>query len=213
LSQLYSEDKGNPDLQPEKSINVDAGAEYVLLKGIHTRAVFFNEEFRNMISRPALITSRYKNVGRACSRGIECGFDLDVEKMKKLFSLDYVYTATYDFEEKGALPYVPLHTIGSRLSFPFLKGGNARLAAQWTGSRTGENARSVYDPYFLLNGSVSYSWKFITAGFFIDNIFDADYATEDPVYPMPGRTLRGMMTVEFSGTLFRSAEKINKGEK
>jgi iron complex outermembrane receptor protein len=213
LSQLFSEERGNPGLKPETSLNVDIGVGYVLLKNITADVTLFNEDFRELIINyrlPGMPISRYENISHASSRGAESKLSFSVPRLNTDLSLYYTYNATFDYEAKRPLPYVSENSLGSALSILFLQNGRFSLQTQWAGGRGGEVATVFYDGYVTVDGRLTYTWHVLTAAAMVNNLFDADYATEDPAYPSPGRMIRAELSLKLKGKVPENGVPLEK---
>jgi outer membrane receptor for ferrienterochelin and colicin len=200
LNQLFSSERGNPDLRSETALNIDAGVEYTFINCLSAGVTIFDEEFKDLITNYRIegtAISRYQNIARACSRGVETNLLLEIPKIDCKLSFNYICNATRDFKAAKSLPYVPVHSIGGGINLSVFEGGIINFHVLWIGERTGQNEYTVYDDYFILDGRAAYRWKVVTMALTVKNIFDVHYATEEPAYPAPGRMVKGDIAISF----------------
>ncbi|MBN1129889.1 MAG: TonB-dependent receptor plug domain-containing protein, partial [Chitinispirillaceae bacterium] len=153
LSQLFSEERGNLDLRPETALNADLGLGYAFDTILALDATMFTQEFRELIVNyrsPGAPISRYTNVARAHSRGVESKASVTIPDAKTVVSFDYTYNATFDYQASRPLPYVPKNSAGCAVTSRWVKNLQIHIHAQRAGKRSGEAARVLYDGYTIL---------------------------------------------------------------
>ncbi|GAB5046481.1 TonB-dependent receptor plug domain-containing protein [Thermodesulfovibrio sp. TK110] len=201
---------GNPYLDPETVVSWDIGIEQKLWKGAKLSLTYFENYMKDLIYRKT-VTSTYQeliNVGKAESRGVEFEIEQRFEKWLRLFG-NFTYTDS-EIKENEANP----KTVGCRLTYTplwranigaeFEKSGfSAMVVGRYVGkwfnnddnSDYVNNVYGSYDPYFVVDGRVSYQiTKFAKLSFSVDNIFDRKYYQ---YYRAPGRSWFTELTLKF----------------
>jgi len=113
FNDLFFPDFGNPNLQPEKSLSYDFGADQKLWSNrIRLGLTYFHNDFTNLItccvSIPSAPFGGPVNVGSARSAGIE--FTSEVDVLPNLVaSLNYTYTDSENLATGRPLPREPRH--------------------------------------------------------------------------------------------------------
>lgn len=109
LFQLYAPTFGNANLLPERSIGIDAGIDQDLLDGrLRISATAFANRFRNLIDFDNA-TSRFINVSRAATSGLELSGDLVVVQDAVRFKGVYTYLQAKDRLTNLTLARRPQH--------------------------------------------------------------------------------------------------------
>jgi vitamin B12 transporter len=212
LNERFWQPGGNPDLQPEKSWNEEAGlaAEQQFSNGlIKIRLTVFNSNVDNWILwLPGSSYWSVENAQEVWSRGMEISGDQSVKlnevtlftsesytyskstNEKKLFDLDASY--------KKQLIYTPLHRFTLRAGALY-KGFNLTAKGNYTGLvfTTKDNLQTL-PGYFLfdliLSKTIAVNNQYpITMQLNFNNIFNVDYQVV-PYRPMPGMNF--MLTVK-----------------
>lgn len=201
---------GNPDLDPETVISWDIGIGQKLWKGARVSATYFENYMKNLIYRKTVssIFQEWVNVGKAESRGVEFEIEQRFEKWLRLFG-NFTYTDS-EIKENEANP----KTVGCRLTYTPLWKANigaefeksgfqisvvGRYNEKWySNDDNSDNTNNVYgsyDPYFVVDGRISYTiTKFAKLSFSVDNIFDEKYYY---YYKAPGRSWFAELTLKF----------------
>jgi vitamin B12 transporter len=186
---------GNPDLEPETSTSVEAGADVASAGGrVAGSITVFHQRYDDLIRTVPFDETRQqnRNLGASRSRGIE--WRLTVEPSATwAFGLDGTWLRTRiddasglspeAFPEGEELPFRPSTVAGAWIEIEPLANVTARLRASHVGEQTvlserfgGERVR--LDGYtlagLLLDWSVSTDWSIYGR---IDNLFDASYET------------------------------------
>lgn len=155
--------RGNPDLAPETSRNLSAGAEWSGPRG-HIRVQAFHNAFRDFIETRAVADSAgitlftYGNIAEGHTAGVEG----EVGGSAGLVDLElgYAWLATEDVASGHPLLGRPAHSGRASLSAPVGPLG-FHLSGTWTGStpmsRGAEGADAVFrDPFYRLDARASY---------------------------------------------------------
>jgi outer membrane receptor for ferrienterochelin and colicins len=111
--------EGNPDLKPERSLNVQLGAEWKPTAAVWLAANAYDNELADLITSVTLddgdpIRFGYDNVGRARTQGVELAAEL--VRGRASLSLGWAYTRARDRDLDRALEGMPAHraTVGVR---------------------------------------------------------------------------------------------------
>jgi vitamin B12 transporter len=109
LSDLFFSGFGNPDLDPETSVGIDAGIEYVFFKeSVVIDVTYFHNEFDDLISFD-VTTSRPENISEAEAKGIELSANAMLGNQAEL-DLSYTYMDSEDKTTGAQLPRRPGHS-------------------------------------------------------------------------------------------------------
>jgi len=199
LFQLFSA-YGNPDLDPEKTRGWDAGVEQDLFG---KRATVGLTWFRNDIEDAITYdygTSRYGNINRAVTYGIEA--TATVKATDRLtFNSSYTRLYTEDKSTGEDLLRRAKHKITAGTNYRFLDRGNANLGVVYVGRRadmdysTWPASTVTLRSYCLVNLAASYAVSDNVRVFGrIDNLLDKGYQ-EVLGYGTPGRNAHVGFTV------------------
>jgi len=171
LFQRFSPQYGSPDLDPERSIGVDAGIDQDLFDGrVTLSATVFANRFRNLINfvsgPPCLPTQSgcYVNVQRAATSGVEVsGRAIIIENWLNV-SGAYTYLQAKDAVTNLTLARRPMHS--GRLAFQFMPTSKWLIEPSVTmvsGRFSGNNETSRLAPYARLDVYTEYrfdqTWK------------------------------------------------------
>ena len=196
---LSRPDVGNPDLKPETSMSVDAGATQPLWdRRLTVSLTYFYNEFDDLIDFDATLF-RLVNRDRVTAQGVEMALEAQPWSF-----LSFTSHVTYvDTDIKGSneslrnrpkwrggftVHWLPLDTL--HLNLHTLVVGDTPDASIPTGNRT-------LDAYARVDMAASWrlnnTWQLFLA---VDNLFDADY--EEAVgFPAPGIQPRGGVRARF----------------
>ncbi len=206
VNDLYWRDpyaEGNPDLQPEKSIGYDIGAERRFGSSFLGRITLFKNEVDNLITWDDpdgdWIWQPY-NIGEASICGAEAEADI---QFTSCISGDVCYTYL-SARDKGDTYYdkhirhKPSHKIGLGLRYKSNFGFAVRLGADYTGSVYSDRANTAeLDDYLLLSTRLSQDIKNLGEVFIVgQNLLDEEYQLYEG-YPMPGLSVTGGLKMMF----------------
>jgi len=189
LYQLYHPSYGNLDLKPDESKSYDFGFEQDLWEGrLSFGTTYFHNDFKNMIDYDTT-TSKYKNIGRAKTEGMET--EVSFKPLKDLTTtINYTYLNTKDKETGKKLTRRPENRVGLNLNWAFLEKGNLNLGATYVGHHWDNSANTQkVKPYTKVDLSIFYDFtkNFQIFGR-IENLLDRDYQ-EVRGYATPGCSL------------------------
>lgn len=201
LYQLYSS-YGDPDLKPDRSRGYDIGFEQKLFADkLSLGAAYFHNKIKDMIDWD-WSTFKYKNIGRALTKGVEAGISLSLLKDLSLL-LDYTYTETEDEETGLELLRRPKNQAALRINWGFLAKGNLNLGIVYIGKREDINntvypaERITMDSYTRVDLACSYRFtEHVEVFARIENLFNENYQ-EVYGYATPGLSAYGGVEVEF----------------
>ncbi|HHF51236.1 MAG TPA: TonB-dependent receptor [Candidatus Aminicenantes bacterium] len=192
---------GNTELQPEKTLGLDAGIEQELLGGrLLVKATYFTNSYKDLIDYD--YTKGYINIGKASSKGAE--FTLNSIPVKDMtFSASYTWCEAVDERTEQALLRRPEHKASMRMGYDGLKKTHITVSLLYVGEREDsyfqdyQTTRVTLPEYTLCNASVSYD-LFKYAQFFLrwDNIFNTDYEYIKG-YAAPGFSVYGGVKLDF----------------
>lgn len=150
LYQLFDAFAGNPDLDPETGMTVEAGAEMKSVPALKARLTGFYRKGKDVILYtfdPNTFMSKYMNASEQTNYGAE--LELGYAKEKKDFSLNYTYTdgkTTAAFDGTGAplakdtsyynLYRIPKHAVNVVLGYHFTNKLFTSLSARVIGKRS-----------------------------------------------------------------------------
>ncbi|MFO7526539.1 MAG: TonB-dependent receptor [Ignavibacteriaceae bacterium] len=207
LFYLYDPAFGNPDLQPEKNLGLDAGIEQFLWnEGISFGITYFQNSFKKLFGFDN--NFRTININRAETKGLEI-----YSTIKPFFGLDaklnYTYTDAIDKSaglqaEERKLVRRPEHKMGSYLSYNFSESTNANVEIIYVGKRDDidfnnlGSTRIQLDPYVLLNLAAHYRlFDFLRLNIRVENLLDSDYE-EVFGYGTPGLSFYSGIILNFN---------------
>jgi len=210
LMELYSEYAGgNPDLDPQKTICYEVGAEHHFTSSIKGAISCFYNDIDDMIERKKRDDeSVYVNIGEAGIQGVETTLDMDITDRFQV-GVNYTYLSTEDKEnDDRELEGRPRHrgNLDLRYQFPF--GLSANLQASYTqrqfeyieNKKTNIETTRKCPDFFLINARISQKlgrlWG-VGPELFLDvrNITDKNY--DEGRGPMPGRNFLAGLTLRY----------------
>lgn len=193
LYQRYSS-YGNPDLKPEESQSVDLGVEQIVGQGkFKVDLIYFHNDFKNMVEWDNL-SLKYKNIGRAMTRGWEGTAQFAPHKTLTL-SAGLTLLKTEDKETGQELLRRPREQANFAVDWRFLDKGDLNFGLTYVGSRKDIVYDASYNSVIITNEAyltgrlaVSYAFgKGFQYFFRIENLFDKTYQ-DIHGFTMPGRS-------------------------
>jgi len=197
---------GNPNLNPEKSLTWEGGADYTK-SGFSGALTWFTTDFEDKIVRSSLpgnITS-YTNLGSATLSGVEGALSYDIGVPLRWAwevrpFVDMTWLNTYKDDATGLdLTYTSDLTMSTGLAFANGAGFSGRVNVTYTGPQQVDDWEETYtvvklDSFVVTDLTLSYRFlqseklgDFTVRGE-LRNLFDEDYAYVKG-YPMPGRSI------------------------
>ncbi|MDO9042426.1 MAG: TonB-dependent receptor [Desulfocapsaceae bacterium] len=197
---------GNPDLDPEKSLTWEGGADYTK-SGLSGALTWFTTDFEDKIVRSSLpgnVTS-YSNLGSATISGVEGALSCDIGVPLRWAwevrpFVDMTWLTRYEDQATGAdLTYMSDLTLATGLAFADRSGFSGRVNVAYTGTQQvddWEDTSTVVKLGSFVVTDLSLSYRFLhneklgdfTVRGELRNLFDEDYAYVKG-YPMPGRSV------------------------
>ena len=160
LFQLFSS-FGDPNLEPEESLGWDAGIDQGFLNGKVTASVtYFKNNFTNLIDFDSA-TSRYNNIGRARTSGVEAAVRLALLKELEI-RFSYTFTDTENKDTGDQLLRRAPHKGGVRVLVTPIEALKLNASVLYIGKRkdldfsTFPAATVTLDDYILVELAASY---------------------------------------------------------
>ena len=204
LKELYSEYAGgNPDLDPQKTICYEVGAEHHFTSSLKGSISYFYNDIDNMIDREKLADEWvYVNIGEVRMQGVETALDMNITDRFRV-GANYTYLTTEDKESNDReLEGRPRHRVNLDLRYQFPFGLSANLQASYTQRQyeyEDDETRKCPD-FLLVKARISQKlgrlWR-IGSELFVEvtNIADKDY--DEGHGPMPGRNFLAGLTLMY----------------
>jgi len=174
--------RGNPDLTPEHSVNLSAGADWAVPAGYARVQGYWNElkdfiETRPLASSGSLVEYTYANVADGNTWGVDA--EIGVVRGPVRLELGYGWLGTRDGETGGVLLGRPEHSGRAMLGFAAAKGPRLTATGVYTGTTPMERdstgaISSTRDAFARLDirAAQRLMWGMeISAG--VDNVFNA----------------------------------------
>lgn len=173
----YSDGKGNSNLLPEKMRSIEAAVSIFVNQNLNVNVVGYKNELVNGIVKELLPEGyRWGNTGVIETTGAEAMLEYGVGKVSSYLN----YTFCHSYNENGTnVAEISPHTGNAGVGYSFSDCLKFNLRANYVGKRENPKVISAtntnfIDPYFLLNGVVSYSCKGITIQLTCKNILDTE---------------------------------------
>lgn len=188
---------GNPNLEPENSVNTEVGVYYDNDSGFGANATLFHNRFKNKINSVSInnTTSTYTNIGKAVTQGVEVASTIPLWSKEWTLSLNYTFTDSEqkDGNNQGApLSNTPKHMGNARLNWNineqwsgWLKAEYRDQTARFTQNYANLSAANkvVYDnlgpnfkPFSVLNLGAAYKVsKDVTLNGAVNNLLDKNF--------------------------------------
>jgi iron complex outermembrane receptor protein/outer membrane receptor for ferrienterochelin and colicins len=204
LKELYSEYAGgNPDLDPQKAICYEVGAEHSFTTSLNGSISYFYNDIDDMIDRETIAGEKvYVNIGKVSMQGVETAIDMNITDAFRV-GANYTYLSTRDKENNDReLEGRPRHRLNLDLRYQFPFGLSTNLQASYTQRQfeyDDDETRKCPD-FFLINARVSQKlgrlWG-VGSELFLDvrNITDKNY--DEGSGPMPGRNFLAGLTLRY----------------
>ena len=210
LKTLYSS-TGNPDLKPERALNVDTGFRLKPISQVALEAVGFYSDIQNLIGKKDDgNTYTFENIDSARIYGVESTLRLNFLEGFISIMANHAYTKTHDGRADRvleSLDFRPEHKVvaDGRVSAPF--GTNFALQYMYTGSRkyevAGKDAKIRTLPEYgtfdaRLWQTIRWNQNKTSCDLFVEvkNIGDVYYEVS-PERPAPGRSIYGGAAFDF----------------
>jgi iron complex outermembrane recepter protein len=211
-----------PDLEKEKGISTEAGAEFYPLTNLKIGLTLFRIDMEDEIQYVGTFpTGHNQNAGKTRHDGAEVSFSYLWEKNALVYGNFTYHKATYEEtiqpynNNKKELWLVPnrMATLGLEIYLPcnFMLRPEVRYVGDSYLSQDFDNVGEKLDSYTLLNIYLSYKPPLqklkITAFIGVENLADVKYSSFgtfdggsgifNSYYPMPGITFKGGLSFDF----------------
>jgi vitamin B12 transporter len=198
LNERYWEVLGNPDIQPEKGFNKEAGLVWQQKYSEVTQSKIGITTFHNLIDNWTYWNPeknyRVENLQQVLSKGLELETSLQtsIEKTTLTFLAQYALTNASQQKEYGAytsdiigkqLVYVPRHAVSSTISAK-RNAWTVDLQQQFNSKRyiTFDHSGRPYNPFYLMNARVAYQKRIgklvFDGGVQVNNVTDTLYPNQ-----------------------------------
>lgn len=186
----------NPDLDPEESINYEAGYQNTFFSRVFFKATVFHSDITDYIlqttvpdpENPGSTTLQNQNIGKVAQYGVE--FEASTVLLDCLEGgLNYTYVNRNNKTNSDKLTGIPKTKAGGYLKYSPIKAVSALFGVDYASKRysSSDGVREA-GAYTVMNAKLMCE---PVNGFTVetgtDNIFDRDYALDEG-YPEPGRT-------------------------
>jgi len=200
MNQLYSSRSGNPDLDPQKNIDFEAGYQYSFSEvpaALHLN--FFYNRIRDLIDRVSRYDP-YENLADASLYGFETGLSVTPHPWFRL-SGDYTYISTEDVSDEplfDELPFTPNHMLNLSGTFTAPFGMSVSAIGHISGKRyeyDRDNNKMEVPGFEVMNLRVEQElYQDISVFFYVQNLFDANYY-EELGFEQSGRAFWGGLSL------------------
>ncbi|MBN2407717.1 MAG: TonB-dependent receptor [Elusimicrobia bacterium] len=218
--------EGNPDLEPEKAWGYDLGLEYRLFDPLTGAVTLFRNDLEDYISWAPSPTEadpfRWtpENIGEVYSQGVEVEIRHEIcrgisQKANYTYTDsrgkitdDELNTSKLAWGRKGGedyetLKYIPENRLNYSVSLKTDSGFGAHADTEYVDKRwtldgwdfNGSMEKEL-PVYAVTNAGISQKISDAEIFILVDNIFDTRYRARYE-YPLPGRTVRGGVKLEF----------------
>jgi outer membrane receptor protein involved in Fe transport len=172
----------DPDLQPQRSRNYEAGGSVQIVAGFVTRLNLFRTETKDEIFYNSVASKNQNMDGKTIRQGAEVGFDWHWKALSIVAG--YTFTRTefdggdYDGNE---VPAVPRDRATAGIGYTTAGGLFVGADAVYVGERfllsDFDNDFDKAEDYIVVNAKIRYDWRWFS--FFVDlnNVLDEKYST------------------------------------
>ncbi|HEX4439303.1 MAG TPA: TonB-dependent receptor [Thermoanaerobaculia bacterium] len=197
VGELFYPFSGNPDLQPEKSVSAELGAERYIGTGRAEVSLFWND-LKDLIVYD-FATQLNENVGHARTRGVEVGWRQPVGA-QVFVDASYTYLHSEDLATSEPLLRRPRHRASLGVDWRPIPALDLYPRIMYVGTRddVSEVSGPVTDPAYVrvdLTGRWQ-AWRFAAPYVRVSNAFNHQYE-EAAGYPAPGILVAGGLDVKF----------------
>ena len=204
LKELYSKHAGgNPDLDPQKTICYEVGAEHHFTTSLKWSISCFYNDIDDMIEQETIGGEKvYVNTGKVRMQGVETALDMNITDGFRV-GANYTYLSTRDKKNNDReLEGRPRHRLNFDLCYQFSFGLSTNLQASYTQRQfeyDDDEIRKCSD-FLLINARISQNlvrfWG-IGSELFVEvsNIADKDY--DEGAGPEPGRNFLSGLTLRY----------------
>ena len=191
----------NPDLEPEKSVGYQVGAEYKFSEKFLAKLSYFRNDLKDLISYRTVKRGRppwdlyWENIDKAMTQGIELSLASQI-KDNLTARLGYTFLDTEDKNTKKELTYKPKHKLTLELSWIIPKIElNLNLEGEYIGRRYDSDYNRL-GGYTIFNLSLTKDIKKNISIFArVDNIFGKKNIPDE--YDVDGTEFLGGVKIKF----------------
>jgi vitamin B12 transporter len=198
VGELYYPFFGNPDLQPERSVSWEAGAEAYVGRGGRVELTYFWNDLKDLIDYD-FAASRNENIGNARTQGVEVGWRQQILAPLAI-QATYTYLDAVNRADDTPLLRRPRNRASVTVVWQPLAPLSIEARALYVGSRPDADPLTfadVVDPaYFRLDFFASWRLGSLAPYVRINNATDASY-DEAAGYPAAGIRASGGVGVKF----------------
>lgn len=192
---------GNPSLEPEEAVVLDAGLLIKPFQFLSLEAVYYYHDVTNLIQWNPGPSGRWTpgNVGKALMTGVEAEmkmlFYLEAVRSYLEFRGNYTYLAAVDAREGSTtegkqLPRRARHRGNFSLTWKHEAGHSLYLGGNYVGKRYQTAANTKFLPsYFVLNATGRFRiGEYLTVILTVKNLLNLEYI-DIREFPIPGREI------------------------
>jgi outer membrane cobalamin receptor len=200
--------RGNPDLEPERSVSYDLGIDLKFKDTVSFSASVYHTDIKDSLNLVTVDAAnhikQYKNLGKVTAKGLELEAQYRVAKPLTFFAAYTLNSSKIDeYEDDRSLegkylPWLPKDQTSFGVVFSDPSICTARLSGRYVGTiyDDDENKEEVGD-YFTADLKLSRTFfNHVEASLDVFNIFDKDYQ-ETESGENPGRIVMGNITLAF----------------
>ncbi len=200
FNDLYWEQLGNPNLNPELSFQGEITNQFTIKKFVFTTTAYYNK-IEKMIRWVPFSSEGWKpiNIDNVKVLGFEGGFSFKKKVMKNheiRFNAEYAYTLSTNEESKKQLTYIPFHRYIGNIDYSY-KLMTFFVQNSFTGkvfTTSDNNEDSILKSYNLVN--IGLKLRLLKNNLELNtniiNLFDLTYTSIDR--PMPSRNYDILLT-------------------
>ncbi|MCK9563649.1 MAG: TonB-dependent receptor, partial [Bacteroidales bacterium] len=211
-------DKGNPDLEPERSDNYEIGVNWTDPQGLSAGLTYYRTKFEDKISTTTICQSpageancqgpdgswrnrmsQYVNLDEATLQGVEVSFAMPIGDRARL-NTNYTWSdseVTSGADEGSPLNNTPKHMLNVGIDWKVAERTSLWGKARYK-SKTLESGTAQIPDYTLVDIGGSYKvFDNLTASVGLYNLLDKDINSDDFGKTLDGRRLYVGLTAEF----------------
>ena len=202
FNDLYWQNLGNRNLNPENSVQLELGNQ-IIFKNLSFSVTAYTIKLTEMIqwSPNNLGIWSPKNIKNVTSKGIETSLTFDKRQINHHFVVyaNYAYTNSKDEKENFQLIYVPFHKTTFSLAYSYKKIGLFYQFLYNGKVFTSSDNENSLKSHKVSNAGINYeigTKKSIKISFQINNLLNLNYQNI-AVRPMPGRNFNLNFNLKF----------------
>ncbi|OPY90069.1 MAG: Colicin I receptor precursor [Syntrophus sp. PtaU1.Bin208] len=195
----------NPDLEPEKATNYEAGYQDVLFERVALKTAVFYRHIKDYIlsvtvddpNNPGFTTSQNQNIGKVDQLGFEIELSAPITSTLDA-GINYSYINNNNRSNDDLITNVPEHKVFAYAKYSPIKPLSFQADVESDSKRfSSTDGYRVASGYTVANVEASYEIvKGLVYEVGVKNLLDKDYALDEG-YPMPGRTYFTNLTFRY----------------